>query len=511
MDADSAESAREGVDRAVKQSPSLLRRGSATAVLTLLASAALAPAVVAIAGGGAVVTAVGGIAGGIGAGQLTALTQRCAERIRGKPKEELRSAAEAALVSDLTELLERGDANALQVQAGLVRLLDRFDAFDTALESAADDLRERLDLVFRHLADTTSETLDRLENLGVGQAGLIDMVESMRSEQAEGFRRLRGAGPIGQSVDHLEPGSEDLGFVLAEPVPAPPRHDTWAPGTEVALGRGRFLLYDLLVDERRSPDGTAVLRRAVAMRRDASGGRGGRFVWLRQVRCPHPGPVADATREALRREHRLLDAIGSVRGLPAVDQLDSTGDTVTSVLIWPAAGRERVPCETLGVLATDDGRPLDPWAAAGSYLGLSGLCRTLSALHRSRTSHRDLALDGIVMADAQTLVLRDLGNAGRPPRHGETSCIYTAPEQRRRGPTPPGPATDVYQIAAIAYHLTAGHPPPRMPAPPLRTRNPDCPAVLEAALTSALSHEPDERPPIQTLADALQSATDALK
>ena len=56
-------------------------------------------------------------------------------------------------------------------------------------------------------------------------------------------------------------------------------------------------------------------------------------------------------------------------------------------------------------------------------------------------------------------MLRDLGLAARDHEPGEGPAAYQAPEQRRGGNGRSGSHTDIYQLAAIAYHLVAGHPP----------------------------------------------------
>lgn len=61
---------------------------------------------------------------------------------------------------------------------------------------------------------------------------------------------------------------------------------------------------------------------------------------------------------------------------------------------------------------------------------------------------------------------------------------------------PPGSATDVYQLAAIVYHLATGQPPGLEPLPPALLR-PDLAPELEEPLLAALEKDPKSRPGMQ--------------
>ena len=85
---------------------------------------------------------------------------------------------------------------------------------------------------------------------------------------------------------------------------------------------------------------------------------------------------------------------------------------------------------------------------------------------------------------------------------GEGPPEYRAPEQERPIRHPPGPATDVYQIAAIVYHLATGQTVGRRPVPPSFLR-PELTAALDAPVLAGLAPEPAARPALERLLGSL--------
>jgi hypothetical protein len=171
---------------------------------------------------------------------------------------------------------------------------------------------------------------------------------------------------------------------------------------------------------------------------------------------------------ALAAENDLLGSLRTVGGMPQVRQLAAEGALVSLVLTWPTS-RSGAACPTLGVghdLGRDSAGPMDSWRMYRLFTGLAGLCTTLSRLHSHHAAHRNLSPAGIIGLDNGRLMLRDLGLAARSAEPGEGPADYQSPEQRRQARYRPGPATDVYQLAAVTYHLVTGHPPPaRAPLP----------------------------------------------
>jgi len=154
---------------------------------------------------------------------------------------------------------------------------------------------------------------------------------------------------------------------------------------------------------------------------------------------------------------------------------------------------------------------MDSWRLFRFLGGLAGLCGTLAWLHDQGAAHRHLTPAGIIVLDDGRLVLRDLGLAARGPEPGEGPADYQAPEQRRQARYRPGPRTDVYQLAALAYHLVAGCPPLARTPLPVRAQAPGVPERAAVALDAALSPEPAERPDISALGGALRAASDDLR
>ena len=140
----------------------------------------------------------------------------------------------------------------------------------------------------------------------------------------------------------------------------------------------------------------------------------------------------------------------------------------------------------------------------------------LDYAHRQGFVHRDVKPENILFADDHA-VLADFGIA-RAANMLDTDSVtargialgtpeYMSPEQAA-GDQELGSASDLYSLACVAYELLTSEPPLRganaratmakqvtEPAPPLRMRRPEVPAVLERALARALAKDPDHRYP----------------
>ncbi|GAA1691483.1 hypothetical protein GCM10009830_44050 [Glycomyces endophyticus] len=505
---------RDEIVRAVKARSTRLRTATSNTLVAVIGAAALAPVIAAAAGSAPIALAAAGVIGGVGGGQLVTLLQRSADRIRGQRAgtldTDLPQLIQQTIQTEIATRLDRGDADAGRLLAEVVQFIERVDGFEAALGSAADELHDHLRDEFAALEGRTGGILESLADIEAGQTHLIDRFDEFEKRYSHGSQLPASptlpAGDLGVEPDDLFPPVQ-----IAHP---PPPLETWTPGAEITAGQERYLLYDRQTAERIAPDSSLRLSTALAQRLAPTRDRGARFVWLRQLKRLRPGLMARAAESGLRREHELLAEIGSERGaaraFPKAVQLETDGTTMTSALAWPTQRRGTAPCDGLDGLAPDDGRPLSEWALAELLAGLAGLCDALGMLHQRGLSHRDLTLEGILLAEARRLVLRDLGKTGNAPAHGETQSSYAAPEQRRRSDAPPGPSTDVYQIAALTYHLAAGHPPPGVAAPPLRTQAPDAPGKLADAVDSALSARPADRPTAPALGDAFRAVADEL-
>ncbi|WP_181771596.1 SEFIR domain-containing protein [Amycolatopsis pittospori] len=282
---------------------------------------------------------------------------------------------------------------------------------------------------------------------------------------------------------------------------APPlRAPSLTAGVEAEIGEDRYLVHGDFLVKRTIADGAAVERRARALRV----GPPHEQVWLRQVEVRQRTPRAKAAIMSLGREHDLLAALdGKGSGMPSLIGRSSDGGVGTLITRWPTDRSSGRPCDTLAAFLPEPGEFVDPLRALGLLRDLARLCRTLARLHGVRRAHRLLEPDGILRFDDGTLVLRDLGLAAVEYEPGEAEGYHQAPEQRRRSSGRVGPWTDVYQVAAMAYHLTTGHP-PRSPVPlPVSALAPGLPPDAAAAIDAALRPEPALRPDIRVLATAL--------
>ncbi|GIF36609.1 hypothetical protein [Actinoplanes xinjiangensis] len=223
------------------------------------------------------------------------------------------------------------------------------------------------------------------------------------------------------------------------------------------------------------------------LRGDArQGSTPGREVRLVRLDVVRGGAGAERRRAELKAEARLHDA---VPGLPRVVFRCEEPLSFTFATRMPP-----------GVMLTElYGRP--PWAGAVLRDVLRGIAlvgRTLQSLHEWGRAHRALRPE-VLFASRDRMWLRDAGLAATPPEAGEGAGAYRAPEQRR---ATGGPATDVYRLAAVVYHLVTGEAPGVDPLPVSRLR-PEW-AGLDEPLAAALDPEPQRRP---ALADLISDLT----
>jgi len=314
---------------------------------------------------------------------------------------------------------------------------------------------------------------------------------------------------------------EELPPTRRAAIPTPPRHvlvsgsvpatsrrtgaPDWSAGGQVRLGDHEYLLVEGTLAERPWAGGVAGYREARGLQVTPTPRVGAEYLWLRQiVTRPNVAPAVAAL-ATLATERELLEGLRPVRGIPRLARYVSDEHLATLVTGWPVSRSTRLPCETLEVIAPP-GPPLDEWRTGKLLKGLAGLSRTLATLHGRRRAHRHLTPAGLIRLDDDTLMLRDLGLAGRDYEPGEGPPGYQAPEQRRRTLARPGPHTDVFQLAALAYHLLTGQLPSAVNPLPLRHYRPDLPESVGGAVDAALSPDPSTRPGMGRLGAAFRPA-----
>ncbi|CAO5228584.1 protein kinase family protein [Frankia sp. AgKG'84/4] len=298
---------------------------------------------------------------------------------------------------------------------------------------------------------------------------------------------------------------------------------------------GRTCLLEGNPTERLSGDGSWVLREGTASLVDAAR----RHVWYRQVLVRRPGDRASALLATVDGQLRLLAEIGDQSGLPTLvaGQLTATEGVLLSTLppgrTWrdvfgpPATGRARAqpasarPAPAIGPAgrAGTPARMAPPTRSRAIALlrAAAGAGDVLADLHAAGHSHRAMTPDAVVLpaagwsrpTAALTPALRDLGLAAVTRQAGEGPAEYRAPEQEKLGLHCPriGSRTDVFRLAAMAYHGLAGVAPTRgWPAPLRGCHLPFAvPQTLDEVLLRALDLDPARRPArIRVLSDAFR-------
>jgi len=406
------------------------------------------------------------------------------------------------------------NAQADRPRAGRPKVVFRpIAAGDVVLDTKNSELTRRLGELYEDAAAI------EMEGAGVGQACQLNKVPMMDiravSDHADGSKEesdqagrqepaARNAAAFAMAVladvpptSQVTAGRPPARQVLVSgSIPATPGHtgtSQWAAGELVAVGDREYLLVEGTLSVRSTAGGSAYHYTARGIQISPTPSPGIEHAWLRRIETM-PGrtpPRSDLTTLATERE--LLTELSSVRGFPRLVRFVSDERSSTLVTGWPITRSTRLPCETLELIAVSGPR-LDDWRTVKLCKGLAGLCQLLAVLHDRGRAHRYLAPAGIIRLDNDMLVLRDLGLAGCPALPGEGPLGYQAPEQLRRTWDRPGPPTDVYQVAALAYHLLGGQRPATNNPLPLRQYRGDLPEQVGKTVDAALNADPSARP-----------------
>lgn len=212
----------------------------------------------------------------------------------------------------------------------------------------------------------------------------------------------------------------------------------------------------------------------------------------------------ERVRSRLLEEGRMLLSFTHPHLVRAYEVLDEPEDPVVIL--------ETLPGETLEHVLARPSRRM-PVADLG-FLGMH-LCSALHYLHGKGIVHLDLKPANVVV-DRGIAKVFDLSIA-RPPgpiRPGAGTKAYMSPEQARGGDV--GPAADVWGIGVVLHQAATGERPfttrleghdqlERRATPAARLR-PRLPAAIATAIDAALDPDPDARPAVWELAEALDWA-----
>jgi eukaryotic-like serine/threonine-protein kinase len=230
----------------------------------------------------------------------------------------------------------------------------------------------------------------------------------------------------------------------------------------------------------------------------------GEQVALKRLRAGAPAAAADA----LRQEAALLRSLDTPHVLRLRAVVGEAADTVL-VLDHAAGG-------SLASLLARRGS-LDP----GEVVTVAGpLGQALAAAHARGLVHGDVTPSNVLFTGDGMPVLSDFGVAravGARPDRLEGTAEYLDPAVAGGGQ--PGPASDVWALAAVCHHMLSGSPPHEGGTvdevlaaagdggrAPLGLLAPEAPRPLVEAVEAALQRDPARRPDAAAFAASVRRA-----
>ncbi len=322
------------------------------------------------------------------------------------------------------------------------------------------------------LAEILEELIARLQR---GDPVEIEQYVSANPDLAEELRELWATVALAEAV-----GGSD---------------STWGPGRMEASPAGlplpcRFGDYELLEELGRGGMGVVYKARQLSLRR------------LVAVKMILRGPLAsEGDRERFAAEAQAAGRIDHPGIVPVYEVGEHEGR--------PYFCMKFVEGDTLATRLAEG--PLEPREAARI---LSEVARAIDFAHHQGVLHRDLKPSNILLDAAGRAHVTDFGLAKQladPQNLTRTGAVlgtptYMAPEQAAGARGEMGPATDVYSLGSILYHMLTGRPPfqasspvdtlllvlEQDPAPP-RMINPTVDRDLEMIALRCLQKPPDLR------------------
>jgi serine/threonine-protein kinase len=230
-----------------------------------------------------------------------------------------------------------------------------------------------------------------------------------------------------------------------------------------------------------------------------------------------PVPQTMAGAERFLREARAMARISSPHVVAAYDFGEHAGGYYLALeLVSGSTLAHELECN--GLLTAERAKDVIRQAATG-----------LAAVHRQGIVHRDIKPDNLLLADDGTVKIADFGIV-RTVHEAATTLTsagqivgtshYLAPERALGKPAEP--ASDVYALGCVLYHLVTGRPPfvaetpasimyqhvHSEPAAPSDLR-PDLAGDLEGLIFWMLEKDPVRRPTAHQVADGVPPPTTA--